>query len=160
MGCASVATVDTASIASTKSWTAVSLFCLEPHAIFDVSFAENGYNVRYSSPARCQCHEGWTGDLCDEQIPTPTLAPTYPPTAKTAVIDVNVKTLTGKTIRITLSNSAKVSELKSKIHAAEGIAVAQQRLIYSGTQLVDSNTLASYNIGDEAVVHLVLRLTG
>jgi ubiquitin len=75
--------------------------------------------------------------------------------------DLFVKTLTGKSITVTVPNNATVKYLKEAIQDKEGIPPEQQRLIYSGEGLSDEMAqLADYNIRNEATLHLVLRLRG
>lgn len=71
-----------------------------------------------------------------------------------------VKTLTGKTICISLSDTLTVREVKEEIQKLEQISVDQQRLIFQGKQLEDNDTIKYYEIGPNATVHLVLRLRG
>lgn len=77
---------------------------------------------------------------------------------------LQVKTLTGKTINLARKGSCypsmTVGQVKERIRIIEGIPPDQQRLIYSGTQLDDDRTLASYDLSGGQMLHLVLRLRG
>jgi ubiquitin len=75
-------------------------------------------------------------------------------------MQVFVKTLTGKDMTVDVDPTMTVEQLKKQIASTEGIAEGEQRLIYGGKQLEDSQTLQDYNIEPDSTIHLVLKLKG
>ncbi|KAI8946543.1 hypothetical protein F4801DRAFT_564098 [Xylaria longipes] len=73
---------------------------------------------------------------------------------------IEVKTLTGKNIRIQSFPSETINDVKEAIQDAEGIPPNQQRLLFNGGSLEDGRTLSDYRIKNNAVLHMVLRLRG
>jgi len=73
---------------------------------------------------------------------------------------VHVKTITGKTIDLSVMSSDLMESVKGKITAKEGIPIDQQRLIFDGRQLGDYHSVADYRIEPYSTIHLVLRLRG
>ncbi|KAI1755715.1 hypothetical protein F4782DRAFT_486668 [Xylaria castorea] len=82
------------------------------------------------------------------------------PRASSGNLSFEVKTTSGKTIRIQCSSSETIENIKKALQDAEGIPADQQRFIYHGNQVEDGRTLSDYNLRNNDVLHMVLRLRG
>lgn len=76
------------------------------------------------------------------------------------VLQIVVKTLTGKKIPLEVNSSDTIGDIKNMIHQKENIIPENQRLMFGGIQLIDDQTVSSYSIVDESLIYLVLRLCG
>jgi len=75
-------------------------------------------------------------------------------------MQIFVKTLTGQTLTLDVTDSDKIVDLKKKIQAKQQIPFDQQRLIFSGKELEDTKSVGDYNIDKMNTLHLVIRLKG
>ncbi|DBB12569.1 TPA: H(+)-transporting V0 sector ATPase subunit a [Trebouxia sp. C0006] len=72
---------------------------------------------------------------------------------------LSVHTLTQRTIRVNVHNSWDIGAVKSLIGIVmTGVPPDAMRLVNAGRQLQDKYLLSDYDIGDEANLHLVLKL--
>ncbi|PGH32696.1 hypothetical protein GX50_04476 [[Emmonsia] crescens] len=76
------------------------------------------------------------------------------------IVNISIRSLTGSTMKTSMSRYASTRHLKSIITNKMGIANCYQRLIYNGHQLEDEYYLYEYGIKDKSVIHMVFRLRG
>ena len=69
-----------------------------------------------------------------------------------------IKTLTGRTIALTLDAALTIYDIKRKIQDLEGIHPDQQRLNFAGNQLQDTQTLIDCNVREESTLQLALHM--
>ena len=75
-------------------------------------------------------------------------------------MQITIKTLTGRKQSFNFEDSDTILTVKQQLQEKEGIQVDQIRLIYSGKQLADDQTLGAYNLAAGSTIHMVLQLRG
>ncbi|KAL2649707.1 hypothetical protein R1flu_017835 [Riccia fluitans] len=76
------------------------------------------------------------------------------------VIDVNVKTVSGKEYVFKVRRNNRVRDLKQRISEREGgLALDNQQLVFKGKRLQDHERIAGLHSEEDVVIHLVVRRT-
>ena len=70
------------------------------------------------------------------------------------VINIFVKTYTGKTVTLEVDQANEIKTVKQKIQDKEGILSDPFRLVFAGKQLEDDHTLSDYNVQNESTLTL------
>jgi hypothetical protein len=73
------------------------------------------------------------------------------------MVQLPVRTPTGKTFLITVDSNASVLEVKQQILNSEGFPVYQQELMWAGNVLDNSKSFSEYNVSQGTVLMLVLK---
>jgi hypothetical protein len=96
----------------------------------------------------------WTADAADA-------ADAAAAAARPSACLIHIKTLMGTTIAVVVEPARDTTEcVKRLLEVAEAVPSTKQRLIFSGKQMEDGRTLASYGIQKNSTLHLVLRMCG
>ena len=78
----------------------------------------------------------------------------------TLLMQIFVRTQTGKTITLDVEHDSTLGFVKQQIQLKEGIPPLMQRLIFKGKQLEDDRTLQDYGIDKEETLMLVTMMRG
>jgi hypothetical protein len=119
----------------------------------------------YDSFAVSESTMEFTNIPITQSIFTP-IKPSYTtPSAIVATIPIKpfpvlVKSMTGKNTTVDIHNQMTIEELKLEIENLDGIPPHQQRLVFNGKEMQDTNKVESYHLKSNDMIHIVLRLRG
>ena len=71
-----------------------------------------------------------------------------------------VKTVSGRTLALEVQPSETVEDVKKMLQEKENIDYENQRLVFAGKELEDTETIGSYNIAGEATVEMLFKMAG
>ena len=67
--------------------------------------------------------------------------------------NIYIKTLTGKTVSITVKPYDTIADVKMILENVIGISTDKQRLLFEGKDLNDKNIVSDYGIGNNFILH-------
>lgn len=76
------------------------------------------------------------------------------------IMQIFIKTLTGRTITLDVESSDSIEIIKSKIEKKESIPYDQQRIIFGGKELENHITINHCSYQKSSTFHLVIRHRG
>ena len=71
-----------------------------------------------------------------------------------------VKTVSGRTLALEVQPSETVEDVKMMLQEKENIDYYNQRMVFAGKELEDSQTIGDYNIAEDATVEVLFKLAG
>lgn len=75
-------------------------------------------------------------------------------------ITIYFKFLTGKNVTLTCPNTTTIKEIREQLEDREGIPTWMSIFIFNGTKLEDENNLDSYQIKNNDIIHVILKMRG
>lgn len=75
-------------------------------------------------------------------------------------MNINIKSLTGKIIKMNVKETDTINQIKERIQEMEGIEPDQQRMIFQGSLLTNDTKISDTKIVSGSVLHIVLALRG
>jgi hypothetical protein len=75
-------------------------------------------------------------------------------------LSLTIKTLNGQKFSLECEPDAIVLQIKSEIESINGVPIAEQRLLFGGTNLADYKSISDYNIIDGSMLYMVVSLRG
>ena len=76
-----------------------------------------------------------------------------------STISLKIKTIDNKPHEISIPTHSKIQRIKQALQKETGLQISQQKLIFRGRLLSDSETLKNHEIRDGHTLNLVARMT-
>ena len=80
-----------------------------------------------------------------------------PPVPESKPLEIFVKTLTGKTIPVTVQSSQTIANLKQILYDKLSVKPETQKIVFKGQVLQDHQTINACELSNEAMVHLLIQ---
>ena len=74
-----------------------------------------------------------------------------------STIQIEVRTVTKTSIKLTVNKNDTAKELKAAIENTTGIAATSQRLLYGGKELAQSKEISKFGLEDGSIIQLALK---